>query len=312
MQPGSSSPTMRPRSWPPPPTCCAARDITATKSETPPPRWPVVSEGHYDLLITDLEMPGNADLQLVRDVGERSGGLPVIILTGYPSVRSAVASIELPVAAYLTKPVSFPLLLEKVQKAVARFRSYQVMQSTEDRLRRMRQEIGDTRSVAQDGNAVDVFLALTLRNVMGSLTDLQQLSRALNNAPTAQTPCQLLNCPRGPAAAAGGEGHGRRAGGDEGRLQVEDARRPPSSPRTAAGACVTRDERHLRCFVTVQALACPAACALGCEVQGAKGCERGSYLVRASDGRLASRRRMVDRLQPIPCAFFSFRRPCRR
>ena len=156
-----------------------------------------MSEGHYDLLITDLEMPGNADLQLVRDVGERSGGLPVIILTGYPSVRSAVASIELPVAAYLTKPVSFPLLLEKVQKAVTRFRSYQVMQGTEDRLRRMRQEIGDTRSVAQDGNAVDVFLALTLRNVMGSLTDLQQLSRALNNAPTAQTPCQLLNCPRG-------------------------------------------------------------------------------------------------------------------
>jgi hypothetical protein len=71
------------------------------------------------------------------------------------------------------------------------------MQSTEDRLRRMRQEIGDTRSLSQDGNAVDVFLALTLRNVMGSLTDLQQLSRALNNAPTAQTPCQLLNCPRG-------------------------------------------------------------------------------------------------------------------
>ena len=156
-----------------------------------------VAEGHYDLLITDLEMPGNADLQLVRDVGEKSGGLPVIILTGYPSVRSAVASIELPVAAYLTKPVSFPLLLEKVQKAVARFRSYQVMQRTEDRLRRMRQEIGDAQSVAQDGNAVDVFLALTLRNVMGSLTDLQQLSRALNNAPSAQTPCQLLNCPRG-------------------------------------------------------------------------------------------------------------------
>ena len=77
----------------------------------------LVSEGHYDLLITDLEMPGNADLQLVRDVGARSGGLPVIILTGYPSVRSAVASIELPVAAYLTKPVSFPLLLEIGERA---------------------------------------------------------------------------------------------------------------------------------------------------------------------------------------------------
>jgi DNA-binding response OmpR family regulator len=156
-----------------------------------------VNEGQYDLLITDLEMPGNADLQLVRDVSQQSGGLPVIILTGYPSVRSAVASIELPVAAYLTKPVSFPLLLEKVQKAVTRFRSYQAMQHTEERLRSMRHEIGAAKDVALEGNSVDVFLALTLRNVMGSLNDLQQLSRALNSAPGSQTPCQLLNCPRG-------------------------------------------------------------------------------------------------------------------
>ena len=200
MQPAFSSPMMRPPSSRPPPTCCGARAITATRSATPPSALARVAEGQYDLLITDLEMPGNADLQLVRDVGERSGGLPVIILTGYPSVRSAVASIELPVAAYLTKPVSFPLLLEKVQKAVARFRSYQAMQRTEDRLRRMRQEIGDAQNVAQDGNAVDVFLALTLRNVMGSLTDLQQLSRALNNAPYG--PDTRASCSTAPAGCS--------------------------------------------------------------------------------------------------------------
>ncbi|HSE52645.1 MAG TPA: response regulator, partial [Gemmatimonadales bacterium] len=51
----------------------------------------------FDLLITDLEMPGNSDLELVRRIAETSGGLPVIILTGFPAVRSAVACIELPV-----------------------------------------------------------------------------------------------------------------------------------------------------------------------------------------------------------------------
>ena len=44
---------------------------------------------------------------------------------------------------------------------------------------------------------VDVFLALTLRNVMGSLTDLEQLGRALNQQPVSAHPCQLMNCPRG-------------------------------------------------------------------------------------------------------------------
>jgi CheY-like chemotaxis protein len=159
----------------------------------------------YDLLITDLEMPGNADLDLVQQVAHLSGGLPIIIITGFPSVRSAVASIELPVASYLVKPVHFPELLKRVSSAVARFRSYQAMHSAETRLREYREQLEPTPptlpiagSPAVAGAGVDMFLALTLRNVMGSLTDLEQLGRALAGQPTAQAhPCQLINCPRG-------------------------------------------------------------------------------------------------------------------
>jgi CheY-like chemotaxis protein len=156
-------------------------------------------ERQFDLLITDLEMPGNADLQLVRDIAGEGGGLPVIILTGYPSVRSAVACIELPVAAYLTKPIDFPLLSQRVRGAVSRFRSYQVMQRTESRLKSYREEFSSTAAAlpAAGGSPVDVFLALTLRNVMGSLTDLEQLGKALSAQPVQAHPCQLLNCPRG-------------------------------------------------------------------------------------------------------------------
>lgn len=153
----------------------------------------------FDLLITDLEMPGNANLELVRRIADQSGGLPVIILTGYPSVRSAVACIELPVAAYLTKPVPFPDLLDRVRRSVARFRSYQAMQRTEERLKTWRDEFTQMSTAGAVGREapVDVFLALTLRNVMGSLTDLEQLGRALNQAPSSTHACQLLNCPRG-------------------------------------------------------------------------------------------------------------------
>jgi len=158
-----------------------------------------VGAGSFDLLISDLEMPGNADLQLVRQIAERHGSLPVIILTGYPSVRSAVACIELPVAAYLTKPVAFPELLERVKRAVSRFRAWQAMQQAETRLRSWQEEFAKVSAMSQGGAAlpVDMFLALTLRNVMGSLTDLQQLGRALNQQPVDAQPCQLINCPRG-------------------------------------------------------------------------------------------------------------------
>jgi DNA-binding response OmpR family regulator len=160
-----------------------------------------VSKSEFDLLITDLEMPGNSDLALVRRIAESSGGLPVIILTGYPSVRSAIACVELPVAAYLVKPVVFPELLNRVQHAVQRFRSYRALESAERRLRDWREEFQNLATIKGGGAvpapAIDVFLSLTLRNVMGSLTDLDQLGRALSGRSVQEHPCQLMNCPRG-------------------------------------------------------------------------------------------------------------------
>lgn len=158
------------------------------------------AEGGFDLLISDLEMPGNSDLHLVRRIAEMSGGLPIIILTGYPSTRSAIACIELPVAAYLIKPVLFPELLSRVDMAVRRFRSYRAMESTERRLRDWRREfenLAPLKDPAAPSPSIDVFLSLTLRNVMASLTDLDQLGRALSGKPVAEHPCQLMNCPRG-------------------------------------------------------------------------------------------------------------------
>jgi CheY-like chemotaxis protein len=177
--------------------------FTVDTVEDAPGALAAIAAAQFDLLITDLEMPGNADLDLVQQVAHVSGGLPIIIITGFPSVRSAVASIELPVAAYLVKPVHFPELLKRVSSAVARFRSYQAMQHAETRLREYQQQIEPPAlpvAAAGDGGrqGVDLFLALTLRNVMGSLTDLEQLGRALAGKPTLDAhPCQLMNCPRG-------------------------------------------------------------------------------------------------------------------
>ena len=157
-----------------------------------------ISEGPFDLLITDLEMPGNADLDLVQQVAHLSGGLPIIIITGFPTVRSAVACIELPVAAYLVKPVHFPDLLRRVSAAIARFRSYQTMQNAESRLKEYRQQLETLPQATQGGSGIDMFLALTLRNVMGSRTDLEQLGRALAGQQAERVhACQLINCPRG-------------------------------------------------------------------------------------------------------------------
>jgi CheY-like chemotaxis protein len=161
-----------------------------------------VRDGDYDLVISDLEMPGNENLRLVRDLAVEAGGLPVIIITGFPSTESAIASIDLPVAAYLRKPVDWTDLLARIEGAIGRFRVYRNMRRTEEQLEALRDEFHaattPNQAVKSGGGAqVDAFLALTLRNVMGSLSNLESLGHALSGRPVAGTPCQLLNCPRG-------------------------------------------------------------------------------------------------------------------
>ncbi len=160
-----------------------------------------VAQNQYDLLISDLEMPGNEELRLVREVGQVAGGLPVIIITGFPSTRSAIASIELPVSAYLLKPVQFPDLLQRIDNAVQRFRSYRTMREAETRMAKWREDFEQlSASRSLDSGAppnVDTFLALTLRNVMGSISDLENLGHALSGNQVDQHACQLINCPRG-------------------------------------------------------------------------------------------------------------------
>lgn len=156
----------------------------------------VAGREQFDLLLADLEMPGNENLALVRGVAQRHGNLPIIIVTGFPSMRTTMACIELPVTAYLLKPVAFQDLSDRVAQAVTRYRAYR---RADERLDQWRQDLAEVSSPA-GGTGPEAFMRLALRNVMGSLTDVEQLAgRAQTASATAAPPhtCQVLNCPRG-------------------------------------------------------------------------------------------------------------------
>jgi two-component system, NtrC family, response regulator PilR len=58
----------------------------------------------WDLLITDLRMRDVDGIEILRFARERDPDLPVLILTAFPSVDTAVESMKLGAADYLTKP----------------------------------------------------------------------------------------------------------------------------------------------------------------------------------------------------------------
>jgi excisionase family DNA binding protein len=65
----------------------------------------------YDLLITDLKMPGMDGLTVIREARKLAPDLRVIIITGYSTEASAIEAINLGVSGYLTKPFRLPRIL---------------------------------------------------------------------------------------------------------------------------------------------------------------------------------------------------------
>ena len=58
-----------------------------------------------ELALVDLRLPGRSGLDLVRDLKELDATTRVVVLTGYGSIATAVQSLRLGAASYLTKPV---------------------------------------------------------------------------------------------------------------------------------------------------------------------------------------------------------------
>ena len=77
-----------------------------------------LGEKAYDLMITDLKMPGLDGLSVIREARRTCPSLPVIVITGYSSEATAIEAIDLGVAGYLTKPFRVPRILAAAARAL--------------------------------------------------------------------------------------------------------------------------------------------------------------------------------------------------
>ena len=156
----------------------------------------------YDLLIADIKMPGNAALEFVRELPEIAQGLPVILVTGYPSMDTAIASVQLPVVAYMVKPLDFDELLKQVRLAVQKSRILRTVAQTHQRLRTWGKDlmqIEKSMDVSQQdvsAVAVSTFVSVTLQNIAAALVELKQLTEAMALGGGQPDVCRLRDCPR--------------------------------------------------------------------------------------------------------------------
>jgi len=65
-----------------------------------------VAEESFDIALLDLKMPGLDGMETLRELKEKDPDVVPIMITGYPTIESAVAAVKLGAYDYLTKPCS--------------------------------------------------------------------------------------------------------------------------------------------------------------------------------------------------------------
>lgn len=73
---------------------------------------------HTDLILSDLRLPDHDGIHLLKWMNEKQMNIPLIIMTGYADIQSAVQAIKLGARDYIAKPVNPEELLKKMTEAL--------------------------------------------------------------------------------------------------------------------------------------------------------------------------------------------------
>jgi two-component system response regulator HydG len=76
-----------------------------------------LASGKFDMLISDVRMPGLSGLETLRRVRSQFASLPVLLVTAYADIREAVVAMRDGALNYLAKPIDLDELLSSVRQA---------------------------------------------------------------------------------------------------------------------------------------------------------------------------------------------------
>ena len=72
----------------------------------------------FDLVISDISMPGMNGLELLKAIKLKKPLLPVLIITGHATIENAVEALRLGAINFITKPIRFDKVFETINKVL--------------------------------------------------------------------------------------------------------------------------------------------------------------------------------------------------
>lgn len=77
-----------------------------------------IKRKHFDIVLTDLNMPGLSGIQLCEQIVANRPDVPVIVMTAFGSMETAIAAIRVGAYDFVTKPVEMDMLALTLQRAL--------------------------------------------------------------------------------------------------------------------------------------------------------------------------------------------------
>ena len=158
----------------------------------------ILEDAPVDLVITDLKMPRVSGLDLVRHVRENLKDTEVMMITGYPTVESAVTAVKSGAQEYLSKPFTDEELLSAVHSAL------EVLESRRAAVDPSGQRPESCSGLIGDSKAMVAVFDLIRRAASSAATVLitgesgtgkELVARAIHyNSPRAAAPFVPVNC----------------------------------------------------------------------------------------------------------------------
>ncbi len=139
----------------------------------------------YDVLIADIKMPGNTELEFIRELSTHAQGLSMILVTGYPSTETAIESVQLPILAYLVKPFKFEDLLVHVRFGVERSKAYHAVQQLREHVQEWKYELEESGKMLSQATSqafsdpLGVFLQTSFLRIIMILSELETVAAVL-------------------------------------------------------------------------------------------------------------------------------------
>lgn len=79
----------------------------------------LLKKNDYDLIISDISIPGMSGIDFAREVRKTDKLIPIILVTGQPTVSTAIKAVEFGALRYLTKPIDIQLFREAVAQGIS-------------------------------------------------------------------------------------------------------------------------------------------------------------------------------------------------